>query len=248
MNAAAVCPYCRGPIEPESEQQKVCEGCGTPHHSDCYEENGGCTVFGCSFAPAEEPELSISRTDLANATRTAAPTVLVAPTTLGLGLSRPAAVEIAPAAPPVRVKTPPPPLPQSAAPVATAAPAPLATPRRLSTFGAPSVLFGTQPEPEPTPTPTPALASASTSAPTAVASPYAEFAADAKNRTTFIVLGVLLGFTGAHNFYAAYKKKAIIQLCITVLTLGFAAPMIWVWAVIDVCTVDRDSNGTKFAQ
>lgn len=252
MNAAAVCPYCRGPIEPESEQQKVCEGCGTPHHSDCYEENGGCTVFGCSFAPAEEPELSISRTDLANATRTAAPTVSVAPTTLGLGLSRPAAVEIAPPAPPVRVKTPPPPLPSSAAPVTTAAPAPVATPRRPSSFGAPSVLFGTQPEPEPAPTPASAVApTAAFGAHAAVASPYPvapEFAADAKNRTTFIVLGVLLGFTGAHNFYAAYKKKAIIQLCITVLTLGFAAPMIWVWAVIDVCTVDRDSNGTKFTQ
>jgi TM2 domain-containing membrane protein YozV len=251
MNAAAVCPYCRGPIEPESEQQKVCEGCGTPHHSDCYEENGGCTVFGCSFAPAEEPELSISRTDLANASRTAAPTVSVAPTTFGLGLGRPAAVEIAPVVPPVRVKTPPPPLPPSAASVA-AAPAPVAAPRRLSTFSAPSVLFGTQPPTSPDPAPAPVAApNAALGAPAATASPYPiapEFAADAKNRTTFIVLGVLLGFTGAHNFYAAYKKKAIIQLCITVLTLGFAAPMIWVWAVIDVCTVDRDSNGTKFTQ
>ena len=250
MNAAAVCPYCRGPIEPESEQQKVCAGCGTPHHADCFEENGGCTVFGCSFAPAEEPELSISRTDLANATRTNAPTLSVAPTTLGLGLSRPTAVEIAPAAPPVRVKAPPPPLPPSAVATAAALAAPVAVPRRLSTFGAPSVLFGTQPEPEPAPvpTPTPALASASAAPPAAIASPYVEFSADAKNRTTFIVLGVLLGFTGAHNFYAAYKKKAIIQLCITILTLGFAAPMIWVWAVIDVCTVDRDGHGIKFTQ
>jgi TM2 domain-containing membrane protein YozV len=250
MNAAAVCPYCRGPIEPESEQQKVCDGCGTPHHADCFEENGGCTVFGCSFAPAEEPELSISRTELANATRTAAPTASVAPTTLGLGLARPAVVQAVPAAPPVRVKAPPPPLPPSATPVAAAAPA--AAPHRFSTFGAPSVLFGTQQPTSPDPAPAPAVTpNAAFAAPAAAASPYPlapEFAPDAKNRTTFIVLGVLLGFTGAHNFYAAYKKKAIIQLCITVLTLGFAAPMIWVWAVIDVCTVDRDSNGTKFTQ
>ena len=98
-------------------------------------------------------------------------TLSVAPTTLGLGLSRPTAVEIAPAAPPVRVKAPPPPLPPSA--VATAAA--LAAPRRSSAqtlhFSArPSVLFGTQPEPEPAPvpTPTPALASASAAPPAAI--------------------------------------------------------------------------------
>ena len=69
---------------------------------------------------------------------------------------------------------------------------------------------------------------------------------NAKNRSTFIVLGALLGFFGAHNFYAGYKRKAVMQLCLTAFTLGFAAIMTWVWAVIDVCTVDRDSAGIKF--
>ena len=69
---------------------------------------------------------------------------------------------------------------------------------------------------------------------------------NAKNRSTFIVLGALLGFFGAHNFYAGYKKKAVGQLCLTAFTLGFGGFMTWVWAVIDVCTVDRDSSGVKF--
>jgi TM2 domain-containing membrane protein YozV len=68
----------------------------------------------------------------------------------------------------------------------------------------------------------------------------------AKNRTTFIVLGVLLGPFGGHNFYAGYKNKAIAQLLLTLLTLGLASPMSWVWAVIDVCTIDQDSKGIKF--
>jgi hypothetical protein len=226
MNAAAVCPYCRGAIEAEIEQQKVCDGCGTPHHVDCYQENGGCTVFGCSAAPAEEPELSISRTDLANATRTAA-----AATSRTLGLALGPAVQAPAAAPQVRVKAPPPPLPPGATVVATAAP--VVSAARLPRFGVGSVLFGAR-------SAAPVMAQP--------AAPAFDLAPDAnaKNRTTFIVLGVLLGFFGAHNFYAGYKKKAIVQLCITLFSVGFAGPMTWIWAVIEVCTVDRDSDGRHF--
>jgi len=67
-----------------------------------------------------------------------------------------------------------------------------------------------------------------------------------KNKMTFVMLGVLLGALGAHNFYAGYKKKAIFQLCITVLTLGYGAPMTWIWAIIDVLTVEKDSESVQF--
>ena len=61
------------------------------------------------------------------------------------------------------------------------------------------------------------------------------------------MLGVLLGALGAHNFYAGYRNKALAQLAITVLTLGFASPMSWIWAVIDVCTIKEDNRGIKFS-
>ena len=67
-----------------------------------------------------------------------------------------------------------------------------------------------------------------------------------KSRTTFILLGALLGAFGAHSFYAGYTKKGAIQLAITVLTLGFAGPMTWVWAVIDICTINQDRLGVQF--
>ena len=52
------CPYCREAI---SEHDLL--AC-PPHHKACWQENGGCTVFGCQYAPADEPKLSIATPDL----------------------------------------------------------------------------------------------------------------------------------------------------------------------------------------
>lgn len=65
---AAACPYCRAPFEAEDDLLS-CEVCATPHHADCYAENRGCTVFGCSKAPADDPKISISTTDLTSPAR-----------------------------------------------------------------------------------------------------------------------------------------------------------------------------------
>src|SRR5437764_14045862 len=64
---APVCPYCRCPVKEPEREGIVCAGCGTPHHSDCYAENGGCTIFGCTAAPEEEPKLSLSGADVKTA-------------------------------------------------------------------------------------------------------------------------------------------------------------------------------------
>jgi TM2 domain-containing membrane protein YozV len=225
---APVCPYCRTVIEPDSGNELLCAGCGTPHHADCYAENGGCTVFGCSAAPGEEQKLTLTGVDLSGTPPSASGNI---PEMLpGVGLMPPGWT---PNAPPKPVKAPPPPLPPgaSAARAAEAAPAAIPVPR----FGSGSVLFGSQP--------VAAVALAQAHTPTDfddVPNPVA------KNRMTFIVLGVLLGAFGAHNFYAGYRGKAIAQLCISLFSLGFASPMSWVWAVIDVWTVDRDNQGIKF--
>src|ERR1700739_1438789 len=72
--SAGVCPYCRAKIA-DDEPSLACEGCGTAHHADCYAENNGCTIFGCSKAPADEPKLSVSAPDLV---AVATPTPVVA--------------------------------------------------------------------------------------------------------------------------------------------------------------------------
>ena len=47
------CPFCKTPIT-EEDAVKVCPACGIPHHEGCWQENGGCTTFGCSEQHYEE--------------------------------------------------------------------------------------------------------------------------------------------------------------------------------------------------
>lgn len=48
-----ICPYCKTEIK-EGEEIKVCPECGIPHHLSCWEENHGCTTFGCKEQHYEE--------------------------------------------------------------------------------------------------------------------------------------------------------------------------------------------------
>jgi TM2 domain-containing membrane protein YozV len=68
-----------------------------------------------------------------------------------------------------------------------------------------------------------------------------------KSRTTYIVLGIFLGAFGVHNFYAGYTGRAVGQLCLTVLTLGYLGIVSWIWAIIEICIVEKDSTGLAFS-
>ena len=195
---ATLCPYCQGPIA-EGEETIVCTGCETPHHKDCYEENNGCTVFGCQCAPPEEPKLSLSLPDL---------------------------------------MSPLPPIPATLSTPAPAVVAPLPPPPRPGMTNAELQQIASQVVPS---------MFASIDSPVATTAATDMPVGPPKNRMGFMILGALLGPLGAHNWYAGYYKKAGAQLAITVLTLGFGSPMSWIWAIIDICTIDRDSNGVQFA-
>jgi hypothetical protein len=41
-----ICPFCKTAIQPD-EEMKVCNSCQMPHHQSCWDENKGCTTFGC---------------------------------------------------------------------------------------------------------------------------------------------------------------------------------------------------------
>ena len=69
----------------------------------------------------------------------------------------------------------------------------------------------------------------------------------AKSRVAYILLGVLLGSLGIHNFYAGHTGRAVAQLLITVLSLGFLGFVSYIWAIVDICTVNQDANGVPFA-
>jgi hypothetical protein len=192
---ALVCPYCRTNIA-AGDEPLVCEGCGAAHHADCYAENGGCTIFGCSKAPGDEPKVSVSTPELVVATGPA----------------------------PVRAerRLPPPPPPGVNPPPPTALDL-----QHVANRVVPSMFGG--------------FAGEDTMPPAEEAE-----VREPRKRTNYVLLGALLGAFGAHNFYAGYYKKAGIQLGITLLTLGFGSPMSWLWAVIDICTIDRDDRGVQF--
>ena len=47
------CAYCKELLVGE-EAVQYCQWCGTPHHKDCFQLNGKCSVFGCE-RPVPEP-------------------------------------------------------------------------------------------------------------------------------------------------------------------------------------------------
>ncbi|MFM9017348.1 MAG: GYF domain-containing protein [Verrucomicrobiota bacterium] len=69
--------------------------------------------------------------------------------------------------------------------------------------------------------------------------------ANAKDRVAYVLLAVLLG-CGIHNFYAGYNTKGIIQLLVSILTCGLGWIFMWIWAIIEACTVTKDANGVAF--
>ncbi|MBM3826158.1 MAG: DUF4339 domain-containing protein [Verrucomicrobia bacterium] len=69
--------------------------------------------------------------------------------------------------------------------------------------------------------------------------------ANVKDRVTYVLLAVLLGL-GIHNFYAGYNTKGIIQLLVSILTCGLGWIFMWIWAIIEACTVTKDANGVAF--
>jgi hypothetical protein len=54
-----VCPYCLTEIV-DGDSPRICSACRTPHHEDCWRENKGCTVFGCTMAPPDEEPISVT--------------------------------------------------------------------------------------------------------------------------------------------------------------------------------------------
>lgn len=221
-----ICPYCRTEVGDTEGERKDCPTCATPHHADCFAENGGCTVFGCASAPSDEAKVTVSATDMMGNTVTRqvtpqpaidAPTLSRRPPlTLGRGFTtfQAPALDPRPAAPqpaaPSLMAPPPPPLVGSS---------------------------GIAPPPQP----------ASTFPATAPA-PLSHYvpAPQAKTRVVFVLLGLFLGAFGIHNFYAGYVQKATVQLCITLLTLGYGAAISWPWAIVEVCVVSKDGEGTQF--
>jgi hypothetical protein len=65
------CPFCQTNIK-KSADIIICTDCGTPHHQECWDENGGCTTYGCvKNSHSQKPEaIDIGNETLASLQKT----------------------------------------------------------------------------------------------------------------------------------------------------------------------------------
>ncbi len=69
---------------------------------------------------------------------------------------------------------------------------------------------------------------------------------NAKDRVVYVLLAVFLGSYGIHNFFAGYTKRGVTQLLISILTCFIGSIPMWIWAIVEACTVEQDANGVRF--
>lgn len=74
----------------------------------------------------------------------------------------------------------------------------------------------------------------------------------AKSKMIYLLLAIFLGEFGVHNFYAGYTSIGVIQLLVSlvggVVTCGVSTFAVWIWAIVEGITKDKDANGNPFAQ
>lgn len=67
-----------------------------------------------------------------------------------------------------------------------------------------------------------------------------------KEKVVYLVLALLIGTLGIHNFYAGYTNKGVIQLLVSLVSCGIFAPFVAIWAIVEALTVDKDAAGLPF--
>lgn len=72
------------------------------------------------------------------------------------------------------------------------------------------------------------------------------YPADQKSRVAYLLIAFFFGEFGFHDFYAGYIGRGIAQLLITVLSLGLLFWVSWIWAVVEMITVQKDAKGIPF--
>jgi len=55
---SAICAICQTPISPD-ESRSSCPGCKAEYHNECWTENKGCAIYGCSQVPATEGRAAV---------------------------------------------------------------------------------------------------------------------------------------------------------------------------------------------
>ncbi len=65
-------------------------------------------------------------------------------------------------------------------------------------------------------------------------------------RARYVGLAVVLGTLGIHNFAAGYRFRALIQLGLSVASMGLLSPVSAIWALVEALIVKADGDGVAF--
>ena len=76
---------------------------------------------------------------------------------------------------------------------------------------------------------------------------FAQQYPDQKSKMAAGLLGIFLGGLGIHNFYLGYTGKAIAQLLISLLSLGFLAIISGIWGLIEGILILTAQPGTPWS-
>ncbi len=68
----------------------------------------------------------------------------------------------------------------------------------------------------------------------------------------YLLLAIFIGEFGVHNFYAGYTNIGVIQLLVSLIgglfTCGISTFAVWIWALVEGVTKDKDADGKPFGQ
>lgn len=68
-----------------------------------------------------------------------------------------------------------------------------------------------------------------------------------RRRWLFVLLAIILGQIGIHNFYAGHNFRGICQLVLTLITFGWLSWFMFVLNVFEAIFVTHDADGKKLA-
>jgi hypothetical protein len=57
-SAGLICAICQSPLHAD-DPKSACPACKAEYHSDCWQENGGCAIYGCAEVPNVEQRRAI---------------------------------------------------------------------------------------------------------------------------------------------------------------------------------------------
>ena len=69
-----------------------------------------------------------------------------------------------------------------------------------------------------------------------------------KSKLAAGLLGILFGFAGVHNFYIGRVRLGVVQLLITILSMGTLEPISGIWGIIEGVLILASKPGDRWHQ